>query len=260
VSPDRLRREPPAFRPVEVARIVDRSPFLRRITLTGAALAGFDIGDPAASVRLFIPPTADDLVLPTWNGNEFLDANGGRPSIRTLTPLRFDAASEELDVEVVLHGDGPLSAWATSVTGGERVAVSGPGRGYAIDIDCPSYVLAGDESALPAIGMLLAAIPAATRVTAIVEIRAADAEVDLPRADDVQWHVAVDDTEPGDALVEAVTRRAPLDGERVWAAGEAAAMQRIRRHLFEEQAIPRTRATIRGYWKRGGAGDISATE
>ena len=36
---------------------------------------------------------------------------------------------------------------------------------------------------------------------------------------------------------------------RVWAAGEAGAMQRIRRHLFEERNLPRSRASIRGYWK-----------
>jgi NADPH-dependent ferric siderophore reductase len=40
----------------------------------------------------------------------------------------------------------------------------------------------------------------------------------------------------------------------VWAAGEAAAMQRLRKHLFEERDIPRARTTIRGYWKHGRAG------
>jgi NADPH-dependent ferric siderophore reductase len=36
----------------------------------------------------------------------------------------------------------------------------------------------------------------------------------------------------------------------VWAAGEAAAMQRIRRHLFEHLGVPRSHAVVRGYWKR----------
>jgi NADPH-dependent ferric siderophore reductase len=42
---------------------------------------------------------------------------------------------------------------------------------------------------------------------------------------------------------------------RVWAAGEAAAMQRIRRHLFDERDVPRRHAVVRGYWKAGRAGD-----
>jgi NADPH-dependent ferric siderophore reductase len=37
----------------------------------------------------------------------------------------------------------------------------------------------------------------------------------------------------------------------VWAAGEAAAMQRLRRHLFDERGVPRSAAVVRGYWKRG---------
>jgi NADPH-dependent ferric siderophore reductase len=47
-------------------------------------------------------------------------------------------------------------------------------------------------------------------------------------------------------------------GVRVWAAGEAAGVQRIRRHLFEEGGLPRNQTSIRGYWKHGrgaGAGD-----
>jgi NADPH-dependent ferric siderophore reductase len=37
----------------------------------------------------------------------------------------------------------------------------------------------------------------------------------------------------------------------VWAAGEAAAMQRIRKHLFDERNAPRDHTTVRGYWKHG---------
>ena len=40
----------------------------------------------------------------------------------------------------------------------------------------------------------------------------------------------------------------------VWVAGEAAGVQRIRRHLFEERGLTRAQATVRGYWKHGRAG------
>jgi NADPH-dependent ferric siderophore reductase len=41
----------------------------------------------------------------------------------------------------------------------------------------------------------------------------------------------------------------------VWVAGEAAAMQRIRRHLFEDRGLSRAQASVRGYWKHGRGGD-----
>src|SRR3954468_11783153 len=97
----RTRREPPVFRQVEVARVEARSPRLVRITLAGAELEGFDLGLPAASVRLLVPPVGstppDAIPLPEWNGNEFLAADGSRPAIRTLTPVRFDPDALELD-------------------------------------------------------------------------------------------------------------------------------------------------------------------
>jgi NADPH-dependent ferric siderophore reductase len=41
----------------------------------------------------------------------------------------------------------------------------------------------------------------------------------------------------------------------VWAAGEAAAVQRIRSHLFVDRGLPRAHATVRGYWKHGRRAD-----
>lgn len=237
-----------------------RSPRMVRVTFTGPELAGFDIGLPAASVRLLLPPAGDThVVMPTWNGNEFLYDDGQRPAIRTLTPLRFDADTDALDVEIVLHGDGPLSSWADRATVGDRAAVAGTGRGYTIDPDARSYLLAGDESALPAISLLLAALPPDAAVRTLVEIGDESARLDLPAHPnaEVQWLVPTAGADQGDALVAALAGT-PLDPDvRIWAAGEAAAMQRIRRHLFETCGVPRSRAVVRGYWKRGRGGDAT---
>ena len=62
---------------------------------------------PAASVRLLLPPPGStDLVMPAWNGNEFLFPDGTRPAIRTLTPLRLDPETHTLDLEIVVHQGG----------------------------------------------------------------------------------------------------------------------------------------------------------
>jgi NADPH-dependent ferric siderophore reductase len=244
-----LRREPPPFRHAEVARIEPRTRFLVRVTLAGPELVGLDPGLPAASVRLLLPETgADDVVLPQWNGNEFLAADGSRPLLRTLTPLRVDAASGRLDVDVVLHGAAPLSGWAAHGTPGGRVAVSGTGRGYEIDLSASRFVVAGDESALPAMSTILPALPATCDVTVIAALHHPDARVELPGP--VDWVV---DADPGRALLDAVAATALDAGTRVWVAAEAEAVQRIRRHLFEERRLPRPHASVRGYWKRGRA-------
>jgi NADPH-dependent ferric siderophore reductase len=254
----RTRREPPHFRRVEVARVQRRTPHLVRITFQGPELAGMDPGLPGASVRLLLPPAGtNEVVVPSWNGNEFLFDDGERPVIRTLTPLRFDAGTPELDVEIVLHGDAPLSSWAAAAEPGARGAISGTGRGYEIDPEAPAFLLAGDESALPAIATVLAAIPATATVRVIVEIRDDAARVELPDHPQltVAWHVLADGARGGDALVAAVLAADLPPDVRVWAAGEAAAVQRIRRHLFDEVGLTRSQAVVRGYWKHGRGGD-----
>lgn len=247
----RVRREPPAFRRVEVRRTEPVTPRLVRVVVGGPELDGLDPGLPGASVRLLLPSGDDGLVVPTWSGNEFLLPDGTRPPLRTLTPRRFDAPAVELTVEIVLHDGGTLSTWATAAAPGDPVAVSGTGRGYTIDPDADAFVLAGDETAIPAISQLLEAIPTDRRVDVDLAVAHADAEGPLPAhpGASVRWHVG------DDALVDALRRADLGPGTRVWAAGEAATMQRIRRLLSEERGLPRSAATVRGYWKRGRAGD-----
>jgi NADPH-dependent ferric siderophore reductase len=255
----RLRREPPAFRPVTVERVTPVTPRLVRVTVGGPKLDGLVIDQPAASVRLLLP-SGGELVMPAWNGNEFLLADGRRPVIRTLTPLRFDPAGLRLDLEIVVHEGGAASAWARAAQPGDEAALSGPGRGYPIDADASGFLLAGDESAIPAIGQLLEVLPGDRPVRVFVEVADPDARLDLPahpRAG-VEWCDLPAGAPPGDALVAAVTAATGAGfeaGTRIWAAGEAAAVQRIRRHLFEDCGLPRSQTWIRGYWKRGRAGD-----
>jgi NADPH-dependent ferric siderophore reductase len=248
----RVRREPPRFRRLEVRRVEHRSARLLRVTLGGPELEGFAVEDPAASVRLLLPSDGDGLVIPQWQGNEFLLPDGRRPVIRTLTPRRVDPEALELDVEVVRHGGGVASGWAAAAEAGDPVAVSGPGRGYAIDPEAGELLLAGDETALPAISQLLEVLPAATAVSVHVEVADPSAELALPGQ--VGWHLLPDGEAPGAALVAAVAGATFGPDARVWAAGEAAAMQRIRRHLFEERGLSRRSAVVRGYWKVGRSG------
>ena len=248
----RIRREPPSFRRVTVRRIDDLGPRMRRVVVGGPELEGFEIDAPASSVRLLLPAADGTLEMPRWTGNQFELADGRRAPIRTFTPRHFDATTPELTIDIVRHEVGAASDWVASAEVGAEVAVSGPGRGYEIDADAPSYLLAGDETAIPAISQLLEHLPDPVAVRVLVEIATPDARLDLPphpRAE-VSWHELADGDEPGAALVEAVVSLEEMPAA-VWVAGEAAAVQRIRSHLFDERGLTRAEATVRGYWKHG---------
>ena len=227
-----------------------------RVTFAGPELEGLTVDEPAASVRLLLPPPGvDEPVVPTWNGNEFLLPDGQRATIRTFTPRRSDPEALALDLEIVVHGGGAASEWADVTAPGKPAAISGPGRGYTIDADAPAFFLAGDETAIPAISQLLEVLPSAP-VQVRIEVAHPDARLGLPdhpRAT-VQWCDLAPGAAPGDALF-AATVAADLDpGAKVWVAGEAAAVQRVRRHLFEDRGLPRVQASVRGYWKHGRTG------
>jgi NADPH-dependent ferric siderophore reductase len=232
---------------------------LARVRLAGAGLVGFPPPAPAASVRVLLPVGAalgpdGALVLPAWAGNEFLLPDGSRPPIRTLTPRRFDPAAGTLDVEVVLHGPGTASSWAATAAPGSPAAVSGPGRGYTFDPAAPAHLLAGDETALPAIATLCEAAPAGPLV---VHIELVDPEacppLPLPPGAVIHRHRAAPGVPPGAALLDALAGADWPPGTRIWAAGEAAAMQRLRTWLFGERGVPRAHAHVRGYWVSGRA-------
>ncbi len=261
-STERVRREPPTFRAVSVRRTELLTPSLARVVLGGSELSGFALPEPAASVRLLLPSAAGhDLVMPTWNGNQFLLPDGRRPVIRTLTPRRFDATGLELDVEIVVHEGGAASAWASSAEPGDRVRQS-QGRDAATSstLEAVGFVIMGDETALPAIAQLLESMPPAMVAQVHVELARPDARLPLAANEStrIEWHVRVEGALPGQALVEAIRASTLTEGTRIWAAGEAAAMHQIRQHLFDERGLSRSVATVRGYWKHGRTGDPDA--
>ncbi|MEZ5218454.1 MAG: siderophore-interacting protein [Ilumatobacteraceae bacterium] len=249
----RLRREPPPLEPATVIEREERSPRLVRLTFEGAAFASYPDLEPGGSIRLLVPgPVSTELVMPTWNGNEFLLPDGTRPILRTFTPLHLDRDGQRLELEIVRHPGGAVSAWAEQAAPGDRVAMSGPGAGYELEPDVLRYLLVGDETAMPAIGQLIALISPSIHVDAHLEVVDERAILETPWQENahVRWHVREPGEAPGAQLVEVVRRLEDVpDSMRVWAAGEAASMQAMRNHLFKALGVPRSRCSIRGYWK-----------
>jgi NADPH-dependent ferric siderophore reductase len=224
-----------------------------RIVLGGSELEGFAIESSASSVRLLLPATGTEaLEMPTWSGNQFELASGERAPIRTFTPRAFDAQRLELTLDIVLHDHGAATDWAQQAAVGDEVAISGPGRSETLDPAARSLLLAGDESAIPAIAQLLESIEPDCTVVVHIEVAHPDARFDLPThpGATITWHDAVAGAAPGDSFATAVEQLDDLP-DAVWVAGEAATVQRLRTHLFDVRGRTRSSVTARGYWKLG---------
>ncbi|MFE0273592.1 siderophore-interacting protein [Streptomyces sp. NPDC058992] len=176
------------------------------------------------------------------------------PSNRTYTVRSWDAAHRELVIDFVVHGDQGLAGpWAAAVRPGETVRLLGPGGGYAPDPAADWHLLAGDESALPAIAAALEQMPVGARVHAFVEIPgpAEEQKIATPDGVTVTWlHRGARPV--GEALIAAV-RGLEFPGGDVHAFvhGEAGAVRELRRHLRMERGVPRERLSLSGYWRLG---------
>jgi hypothetical protein len=115
-------------------------------------------------------------------------------------------------------------------------------------------VLAGDQSALPAMGTLLDAIPASVPVRVYAEVSGPAEHLEWNRPNtEVAWLDRDGDGPPDGALLETALAQAkpPAGNGHVWLACEATVMRRIRRRLLEDWRLAPSAIVTRGYWKQG---------
>jgi len=246
------RRQPP--RPVEVVSTEKLTPRMVSVRLGGDALAGFTLESPTQHIKVFFPaPGQDAPVIPvfTENGPSFPEG-APRPVVRTYTPRRFDEESGTLEVQFVLHGEGPASEWAERATTGDKIAIGGPGGRFLLDLAAQRWWIAGDESAIPAIATLLEALPDSAIADVHLEIADSSDEIkfDTLAQATVTWHRRTSDSW-GDVLLEAAEHATTGSGTQVWAACEASAVRRIRRHFLTNRQLPASSVMTRGYWRLG---------
>jgi NADPH-dependent ferric siderophore reductase len=223
----------------------------------GDALEGFAAAAPTSHLKVFLPAGGQTApILPEYTPDGAVWAEDGpRPSVRTYTPRRFDAASGTLEIQFVLHGAGPASEWAERVRPGDQLAVAGPGGRFSMDPPAERWWIAGDESAIPAVGTLLEALPDSAAAEVHLEVAGPDDEIELasPAKTTITWHHRRTPDAWGTELDEAARGAAIADGTRVWVACEAAAMRGIRRYLIGERRLPASSLVTRGYWRLGDA-------
>ncbi|ONI67722.1 NADPH-dependent ferric siderophore reductase [Kribbella sp. ALI-6-A] len=178
------------------------------------------------------------------------------PTMRTYTVRAWDEAARELTIDFVHHGDeGTAGPWAAKAQPGDKLWFNGPGGGYAPDESAGWHLLVGDESALPAIGAAVEALPAGAKAKVFVEVEDESEQQKFSGSGDVDvvwFHRAGSTGGRGDQLVEAVTALDfPSDDVHAFVHGEAGFVLRLRRYLFTERGLPRDRVSLSGYWRLG---------
>jgi len=254
----------------EVARTRRVSPSVQRVTFRGArpgGLAEFASGGRDQRFKLFFPhPGQEHAQVPVEAGDEWyaqwrrMDPNR-RALMRSYTVREQRRELGELDVDFAVHaGPGPAATWAMRCLAGDRITALGPAQAdnAGIDFRPPPgtdwILLAGDESALPALAGILDWISPATVVRAWIEIGHSDDVQALQTwaNAEITWLVRG----AGRSLTQTISQaRLPAGTPYAWIGGETGEIRHLRRHLVgtgpDARAFDRRRVTFTGYWRRG---------
>jgi NADPH-dependent ferric siderophore reductase len=274
-----------------VAEVRDLSPHFRRITFTGSPLVAFGVPGPTLDLRIKLllptpghdvkPPGSPDGVLYAgWYQDWLRQEQPGRGFIRSYTvrALRQGPAGPELDIDFVLHqgsGDhaGPGSRWAQEAQAGRRAWFVGPDAAAVTPAtplpeaginwnpgNSEDVLLAGDETAVPAISSILETLPPHIGGHAFLEVP--DAADVLPLATPggvrITWLNRDGGGAPRGLRLEqavrgAVERNGGWRSTYAWVGAEAGTVRTLRRCLVAAGVDPKS-SEFRGYWSVGKAG------
>ncbi|MBT2484505.1 MULTISPECIES: siderophore-interacting protein [unclassified Microbacterium] len=249
-----------------------------RVTLGGGDIAKFRPMGFDQWFRLFLPVGGDaglDRVPAKANKMfgylKFLRIpEGERPVMRNYTVRAYRPATAtagaEIDVDFFLHGSaadgtaGPASRWAETCQPGEHVLIIDEGLTFNPQRGTERVLLAGDETALPAIASICASLPTDAVGTAIIEVPSEEdaQEFRHPSGIAVVWIVRPQDVVPGSLALETLSRT-PLPGApfHAYAAGEQALASGARKLLVGERGVDKHAVSFCGYWKSGAAAPAS---
>jgi NADPH-dependent ferric siderophore reductase len=297
--------EVPAYRPfaVRAVRVQRLSPAFVRVTFGGADLDEFRSGGRDQRIKVVLPrPDTGLTACPRggdWYGEWRALPPGRRNPVRTYTVRAARPERYEVDVDFVLHDGaiGPAARWAQTCAVGSEAVLIGPNARFPGDCGgvewrpptgAPGLLLAGDETAVPAVCAIVEQLPRDARGRVFLEVPTiADVlPVQAPAGAQVTWlprRSRVTDRPRGELLTGAVLAALPpapavdpavedaSDDEPVvwdvphgiasaptryvWLAGEARVVTGLRRRLLADAGLDRSAVAFMGYWREGRAAE-----
>ncbi|WP_045731784.1 siderophore-interacting protein [Pseudarthrobacter chlorophenolicus] len=235
---------------VTVSSVQELSPNFRRITFGGYCLRDFGVhGDTLdLRIKLMIPSVAADgsqIPLPVFEMGEsgwYREWLAMDPAVKgsmrtyTVRDARLDEVYSEIDVDFVMHFDdhgngGPAANWALNAKPGDAITIIGPNNRAAHCVTAEIYsgiewrpglaqrvLLAGDETAIPAISAILESLPSYMTGHAFLEVPEAGdfQQLSSPADIEITWlarGAAIGRSRPhGQLLQDAVRKAVPVPG------------------------------------------------
>jgi len=221
---------------LEVAGVRDLTPRMRRVHLTSPDLDRFD----------YLP--GQDMAL-TFR-------RGGAPPVRRRYTIRhYDRDQRRLDLDFVLHGDGPGMRWAQRARPGDTVEVVGPRGKITLMPDAAWHLFAGDATAVPGALAMMEALPLGVPAAAFLQVDGQEERqsVDHNRGPQISWRYEPPAANGVAGLTAALAGATLLSGRgHAYLAGEVALVTALKSTLLS-RGWSADDISAKAYWNRGRA-------
>ncbi len=227
---------------LEIVEVMDLAPSVRRIRV-GAS--------PGYSLAQFTCAAGQDLMLDIMDRGEWLTR-------RRYTIRRFDPQRHVIDIDVMLHGEGPAARWAANATPGMVMTAIGPRGKVFLDPDAGWHLFVGDDTFAPATGAMLEALAPGHRAIAVLEVDSAnDANAIGAEFPDTDAITVTFITRDGGPTGQSTGLLKALEGIEIaaasrhaYVAGEFHVVRAIRESL-EARGLSSDEISPKAYWRQG---------
>ena len=173
-----------------------------------------------------------------------------RYTIRRVTPVE-----PTIDLDIVLHGDGPGARWASTAQPGDHIEAIGPRGKITVEGEADWHLFIGDDSAIPASLAMAESLGISQRGTVILEVDGPeDRHEDIECAGDVsvEWlYRAGADPASADHLLEHVRGvDLPPGKGHAYLAGELKVVAALRTLLLQ-RGLEAEQVSSKPYWRAG---------
>lgn len=218
--------------------VIDITPGMRRVVLTGEDLADFVSLAPDDHIKVIVP------------------GKDGEEERRDYSPRRYDNAARSLTIDFALHEAGPVTQWAIDAKPGATLEIGGPRGSAVISGKVKRWLLVGDETALPAIGRRIEESGEDSVITLLGAVAGPEEEqtFETAAALTTRWiHRPLSEATDAAPLIAALSGIDIAPQTLVWVAAEASVVRAIRAYLTEERGYPLAWIKASGYWVKGKA-------
>lgn len=224
------------IRVTSVSKIIELSPHLRRIIVTGDSLSNFPIGLEGSYVKVVLPQEGEHAI-----------------KMRSYTIRSFNPQTKELALDFVINRhNGPATRWARNAKVGDNIGIAGPGPMKMKNYDHHSYLLIGDLTSMNALNGYIPRFKAATDIRAIIVVPTRTDIIAMDYADskNTTWLIEDETTQTLAKTVSKIAADMPKDSH-IFIGLEAGEIRTLRPIIQDEMGFERINISTVGYWKKG---------